>query len=47
MINDLTLGYLILVLPLVTFVVSGLFLGNKSPKAAAALAIACNGLAFI
>lgn len=45
MINDITLGYLILLLPLFTFVVNGLFLGNKCAKAAAALAIACNGLA--
>ncbi len=47
MINDMTLGYLILALPLLTFVVNGLFLGNKCHKAAAALAIACNGLAFV
>ena len=29
MINDMTLGYLILALPLLTFVVNGLFLGNN------------------
>ncbi|MCQ2062384.1 MAG: NADH-quinone oxidoreductase subunit L [Fibrobacter sp.] len=45
MINDVTLGYLILLLPLFTFVVNGLFLGNKCAKAAAALAVVCNGLA--
>ena len=47
MINDLTLGYLVLLLPLITFAVNGLFLGNKRPHAAAALAVACNGLAFV
>ena len=46
MINDLTLGYLVLLLPLITFAVNGLFLGNRRPHAAAALAVACNGLAF-
>ena len=46
MINDLTLGYLVLLLPLITFVVNGLFLGNKRPRAAATLAIVCNGIAF-
>lgn len=45
MINDITLGYLILLLPFITFVVNGLFLGNKCAKAAAAFAITCNGLA--
>ena len=45
MINDITLSYLIFLLPLFTFVVNGLFLGNKNAKAAAALAITCNGLA--
>ena len=45
MINDVTLGYLILLLPLFTFVVNGLFLGHKHHKAAAALAVTCNGLA--
>lgn len=47
MINDITLGYLILLLPLFTFVVNGLFLGNKCAKAAAALAVVCNGLAAV
>ena len=45
MINDITLSYLIFLLPLLTFVVNGLFLGNRNAKAAAAFAIACNGLA--
>jgi NADH-quinone oxidoreductase subunit L len=46
MINDITLGYLILLLPLLSFVVNGLFLGNKCAKAAACFAVLCNGLAF-
>ncbi|PWJ37712.1 NADH-quinone oxidoreductase subunit L [Fibrobacter succinogenes] len=46
MINDITLGYLILLFPLITFVVNGLFLGNKCAKAAAIFAVICNGLAF-
>ena len=45
MISDITLGYLILLFPLFTFVVNGLFLGNRNAKAAAALAVTCNGLA--
>ena len=45
MINDTTLSYLIFLLPLLTFVVNGLFLGNRNAKAAAVFAIACNGLA--
>ena len=45
MINDITLSYLIFLLPLLTFIVNGLFLGNRNAKAAAAFAIACNGLA--
>jgi NADH-quinone oxidoreductase subunit L len=47
MINDVTLGYLVLVLPFLTFAINGLFLGNKNAKAAAALAITMNGLAFV
>ena len=46
MIDDITLGYLILLFPLITFVVNGLFLGNKCAKAAAIFAVLCNGLAF-
>ena len=47
MINDVTLGYLIFLLPLFSFVVNGLFLchNRKFDKAAAAIAVACNGLA--
>ena len=47
MINDITLGYLILVLPFLTFAINGLFLGNKNAKAAAGLVVTFNGLAFI
>lgn len=47
MINDTTLGYLILILPFLTFAINGLFLGNKNAKAAAGLAVTFNGLAFI
>lgn len=47
MINDITLGYLILVLPFLSFAINGLFLGNKNAKAAAGLAVTFNGLAFI
>jgi len=46
MINDATLGLLILVLPLIAFVVNGLILGNRHAKSAAALAVALNGLSF-
>jgi NADH-quinone oxidoreductase subunit L len=46
MIDDITLGYLILLFPLITFIVNGLFLGNKCAKAAAIFAVICNGLAF-
>ena len=46
MINDTTLGYLILILPFLTFAINGLFLGNKNAKAAAGLAVTFNGLAF-
>ncbi len=45
MTNDVTLGYLIFLLPLLTFVVNGLFLGKRSDKAAAAFAVICNGIA--
>lgn len=46
MINDVSISYLIFLMPLITFVVNGLFLGKRSAKGAAALAIACNGIAF-
>lgn len=47
MINEITLGYLIFLLPLTVFLVNGLFLGRKSAKAAGIFAIACNGLAAL
>lgn len=46
MINDVSISYLIFLMPLLTFVVNGLFLGRKSAKGAAAFAIICNGIAF-
>lgn len=45
MINDITLGYLIFLLPLFTFVINALFIGNKKAKAASIVAVTCNGLA--
>lgn len=45
MINDITFGYLIFLMPLFTFVVNGLVLGNRHHKAAAAVAVVCNGIA--
>ena len=47
MINDVTLSYLIFILPLLSFVVNGLFLCRKSDKAAAAMGISANGIAAI
>ena len=47
MINEITLGYMIFLLPLLTFLVNGLFLGRKNAKAAGIFAIACNGLAAL
>lgn len=46
MINDVSISYLIFLMPLLTFVVNGLFLGRKSAKGAAIFAIICNGIAF-
>ena len=46
MINDVSISYLIFLMPLLTFVVNGLFLGRKSAKGAAVFAIVCNGVAF-
>lgn len=46
MINDVSISYLIFLMPLLTFVVNGLFLGKRSAKGAAAFAIICNGVAF-
>lgn len=47
MINDVTLGYLIFLCPLLTFVINGLFVGNKNAKAAAAIAVTLNGISAI
>ena len=47
MINDVTLSYLIFILPLLSFVVNGLFLCRKSDKVAAAMGISANGIAAI
>ena len=47
MINDVTLSYLIFILPLLSFVVNGLFLCRKSDKAAAAMGISANGIAAL
>ena len=47
MINDVTLGYLIFLCPLLTFVINGLFVGNKNAKAAAAIAVTLNGVSAI
>lgn len=47
MINEISISYLIFLMPLLTFVVNGLFLGRKSAKGAAAFAIICNGIAFV
>jgi NADH-quinone oxidoreductase subunit L len=47
MINDITLGYLIFLCPLLTFVVNGLFVGNKNAKAAAVIAVALNGISAL
>lgn len=46
MINDVSISYLIFLMPLLAFVVNGLFLGRKSAKGAAIFAIICNGIAF-
>ncbi len=46
MINDVSISYLIFLMPLLTFVVNGLFLGKRSAKGAAAFAIICNGIAM-
>lgn len=47
MINDVTLGYLIFLCPLLTFVINGLFVGNKNAKAAAAIAVTLNGISAV
>ncbi|MCF0215108.1 MAG: NADH-quinone oxidoreductase subunit L [Fibrobacteraceae bacterium] len=47
MTNELLFSYLILFLPLLAFVVNGLFLGQKSAKGAAAMGIIGNGIGAI
>ena len=47
MINDVSISYLIFLMPLLVFAVNGLFLGRKSDKAAAALAVVGNGIAMV
>ncbi|MCF0222402.1 MAG: NADH-quinone oxidoreductase subunit L, partial [Fibrobacter sp.] len=47
MINDVSISYLIFLMPLITFVVNGLFLGKRCAKGAAAFAIVCNGIAML
>ena len=47
MINDVSISYLIFLMPLLVFAVNGLFLGRKSDKAAAAFAVAGNGIAMV
>ncbi len=46
MTNDVSISYLIFLMPLLTFIVNGLFLGKRSAKGAATFAILCNGVAF-
>jgi len=45
--TNTSISYLIFLMPLLTFVINGLFLGKRSAKGAAALAITLNGIAFI
>ena len=45
MINGITLSYFIFLLPLLVFVINGLFVGNRSAKGAAAIAVIGNGIA--
>ena len=47
MINDVSISYLIFLMPLLVFAVNGLFLGRKSDKAAATFAVIGNGIAMI
>ena len=47
MINDVSISYLIFLMPLLVFAVNGLFLGRKSDKAAAAFAVIGNGIAMV
>ena len=47
MINDVSISYLIFLMPLLVFVVNGLFLGRKSHRAAATFAVMGNGVAMV
>ena len=47
MINDVSISYLIFLMPLLVFAVNGLFLGRKSDKAASAFAVIGNGIAMV
>ena len=47
MINDVSISYLIFLMPLLVFAINGLFLGRKSDKAAAGFAVIGNGIAMI
>ena len=47
MINDVSISYLIFLMPLIVFAVNGLFLGRKSDKAAEIFAVIGNGIAMI
>lgn len=47
MINDVSISYLIFLMPLLVFAVNGLFLGRKSDKAASAFAVTGNGIAMV
>ena len=47
MINGITLSYFIFLLPLLVFVINGLFVGNRSAKGAAAIAVIGNGIAAV
>ncbi|PWJ71963.1 MULTISPECIES: NADH-quinone oxidoreductase subunit L [unclassified Fibrobacter] len=44
--TNISISYLIFLMPLLTFLINGLFLGKRSAKGAAALAIILNGVAF-
>lgn len=45
--TNTSISYLIFLMPLLTFVINGLFLGKRSAKGAAAVGIILNGIAFV
>ena len=47
MINDVFISYLIFLMPLLVFVINGLYLGRKSDKDAATFAVIGNGIAMV